>query len=343
MPNAALTTVFAMRRRQRLLVAGLAAMVLSLAVGLPFLGVEIRVTWADVMAGPDATTNGAVFYRWRLPRVLAGLAVGAGLALAGALVQTIFRNDLATPYTLGMDGGAALGVVLAARWLDPTASLGVARFAGGLAGGAAAALLVLGLTRGGSRRLDLTALILAGVTVNALAGALIALIQYLANPYDVYAMLRLLSGGLDGATMMPAVALGAGIVLGVGVALMTARWLQSLELGDAAAMALGVSAVRWRLAALAGALLLTAGCVAIAGPIGFVGFMVPHAARRLVGGSLARVIPVAALLGAAFLPLCDAIARLALHPVQLPVGLVTGLLGAPWFLVILVMGRYRSD
>ena len=273
----------------------------------------------------------AVVWDIRLPRVLLALAVGSALAGAGAGCQAAFRNPLVEPFILGISGGAALGSALAiafAPWLP----VPVAAFALGLG----AALLAYGLARTRGEVPPLT-LVLSGVVVSALATSLLSLVKFTVDPHRLQAIVHWLMGSLSLAGW-PALATAVpGIAVGLGV-LWALRWrLNVLSLGDEEARALGVNAGRLRLLVLAASSLAAASAVSVSGIIGWVGLMVPHLARLLVGPEHRRLVPAAVCLGGAFLLAADTVAR-GLFPFEIPVGVVTTLSGAPFF-VVLLKGR----
>jgi iron complex transport system permease protein len=287
----------------------------------------------------------------RLPRVALALVCGAALALAGATMQALLRNPLAEPFTLGLSGGATLGLLVAVRLLPASLIAGtlapiilpIATFLGAFL----ALLLVMTLARGvlfspksfrgSSRGLQIRPdiLILCGVVMNTLTGALILLIQYRSDPFDAALLLRWILGGVDVADFGPAlIVLLAGLPL-LWVLLARSRILDLLELGDRPAHQLGVAVERQRLLLLLVTSALTALVVAHTGPIAFVGLIIPHILRLILGPSHSRLMPCCALLGGAFLSSADALARTVVAPAELPVGLLTALAGAPFFLVLL--------
>lgn len=275
-----------------------------------------------------------VVFSVRLPRALAALLVGGSLAAAGAAYQNVFRNPLVSPDILGVGAGASLGSVLGIFLHLPVAGVQMLAFAGGLAAlGLVGLLAGRGRERGG--RAELHVLVLTGVVVGGLAGAGTSLLKVLADPYDQLPTINFwLLGSLasvrpaDLAALLPAVAVGL-------VTLLLLRWrIDLLTLDDEEAASLGADVGRLRAAVVAGATLMTAATVSIAGNIGWVGLLVPHLARMLVGPASARLLPLAALLGGAFLLAVDTTARTVAGQ-ELPLGIVTALLGAPFFLVLL--------
>jgi iron complex transport system permease protein len=275
-----------------------------------------------------------IFFVARLPRVLAAALVGGTLAAAGVVFQALLRNPLATPYTLGVSSGAALGAMLAIAWGAALPMLGVT--SASLAGAGLAVAVVYFLAQARHRGLSTTVLLLAGVTLNAFFSALILFVQYLGSPADLFRALRWLMGDLDVASYAPLAAAAPFVVLAfVGFAWL-ARPLNLLSIGTDAAGARGVNVERAQRLAFFSASLATGAAVSVGGPIGFVGIIVPHLVRLLTGADHRLVLPASALFGAAFLTACDVIARTAFAPMELPVGIITAVIGGPFFLWLLL-------
>jgi iron complex transport system permease protein len=273
-----------------------------------------------------------VLFQLRLPRVLLGALVGGLLALAGAGYQGVFRNPLADPYLLGAGAGAGLGATLVIVYapVDPTVAVPLAAFAGALGGVAMA--YALGHTSG--RAGGSATLVLAGVAVASFLTAVQTFVQQ-AKVEELQRIYAWILGGLAAAdwhtlTMIAPYSLVSAVVL-----LSHGRLLDVLSVGDDEAAALGLTATRVRLIVLAAASLATASAVAVSGLIGFVGVVVPHVVRRLAGGSYRVVLPLSLLGGAVFLVLADVAARTALAPAELPLGVVTAFVGAPFFIGVL--------
>ncbi len=285
---------------------------------------------------PDAQVR--IVQMVRLPRALAGALVGAALAMAGATMQGIFRNPLADPGTIGVSAGSGLGAVLALTSglaIGNLWTLPLAAFVTGL--GAALLVYVLSLHNG---RTQVSTLLLAGVAVNSFLGAITSAILLTAADYgEVQAILTWIVGGLRGRGMAH-VTLIVLPILGCAALLMSySRDLNLLVLGEETAQGLGVNVPRTRFILLMLASLLTGTAVSIAGGIGFVGLIVPHALRLIIGPDHRLLLPASALGGAIFLVLCDTAARLVLQPAELQVGLITAMLGAPFFLFLLWRNR----
>jgi len=278
-----------------------------------------------------------IFWVARMPRVLAGALVGAALAAAGVVFQAMLRNPLATPFTLGVSAGASLGAML-------TLVLGVSTTIGWLspipfasfAGAAVAAAIVYRLATLEGRAMSTTVLLLAGVTLNSFFSALIMFVQYIADFAQVYRATRWLMGDLDVGGFAPIAAAAPLVAIALGMFAMLPSSLNLLSVGADAAATRGVDVGRTQRLAFLSASLATSAAVSLAGPIGFIGIVVPHLVRLMVGVDHRIVLPASALFGAAFLVVCDLGARTLLAPIEIPVGVITAMLGGPFFLWLLV-------
>ena len=317
----------------------LALTALALAVGkYPVAPADLAAILGNRLLGLPArapATAETVVMQVRLPRVIAALVVGAALSAAGATYQGLFRNPLVSPDILGVSAGAGLGAVLGIYLGLPVAPIQALAFLGGL--GAVAAVYGVGLA---VRRHDpVLTLVLAGVAVGAVLGAGISLLKVLADPYNqLPAITFWLLGSLSSVTLGDVAATLPMMLLGL-VPLVLLRWRMNLmSLGDAEARALGVETRLLRPVLIAGATLITAAAVAMTGVIGWIGLIVPHVARLLVGPDYRRLLPATLVLGAGYLVLVDLIAR-NLGTVEVPLGILTALVGAPFFLWLLASGR----
>jgi len=283
-----------------------------------------------------------IFVEIRLPRLFVTALVGGALALAGAAFQALLRNPLASPYVLGISGGGALGAVAALLLGLDVVLLGVSTRPLFAFAGCLGALGLLALVAGKRGRIRPHTLLLAGVVVNAFFAALIAFITYVVDPTHAIRIVRWLMGGIHLTTGPER--LGAFLVLAVGtfLLLLESRALNLLVLGDESARQLGVDVDRCRRRTFLAASLLTAAAVALCGPIGFVGLVVPHAVRMILGPDHRALLPVSLLAGGAFLVLADVLARTVRRPEELPVGIITAFVGAPFFLWLLAGGRRRT-
>ncbi|HJT08599.1 MAG TPA: iron ABC transporter permease, partial [Stellaceae bacterium] len=278
---------------------------------------------------PPAVEN--VIWQVRGPRVVAAALVGAALAIAGTAFQGLFRNPLVSPDILGASSGAALGAVLGIFLSLGVLAIQAMAFAGGLV--AVAAVYLIGSAV--RARDPVLVLVLAGVVIGALLGAGVGLVKYLADPYNqLPAMTFWLLGSLAAVSALDLVPLLAPVALGTLV-LIALRWrMNVMSLPEEEARALGVPTGPLRIAIVAAATLVTSASVATAGIIGWVGLVVPHIARTLVGPDFARLIPAAALLGGGFLLGIDTLARTAAS-IEIPLGILTALVGTPFFIWLL--------
>jgi iron complex transport system permease protein len=278
-----------------------------------------------------------IFFIARLPRTLAGALVGAALASAGVVFQGLLRNPLATPFTLGVSAGAALGAMLAITFEWTFGGLGVPAVpAASFIGSLGAVAIVYALARARHLGLSTNILLLAGVTMNAFFSALILFVQYFADFAETYRTLRWLMGDLDVSAYEPLVTALPLMIVSFAVFAWLARPLNLLSLGPDSAETHGVDVARAQRAAFFSASLATGAAVSVGGPIGFIGIIVPHLVRLMVGADHRVVLPASVLFGAAFLIACDVIARTIMAPVELPVGVITALIGGPFFLWLLV-------
>jgi iron complex transport system permease protein len=286
------------------------------------------------LGGGGETAHRFIVLELRLPRVVLGMLVGGGLALAGAVFQALLRNPLAEPYILGISGGAAVGAVsVLALGL---ASVGSWFLPGAAFGGALIAIaLVFGVAASADRRLDVRVLLLAGVVVGAFFSALIALILSLSDAATVRGAVLWMMGSLSGATWRT-VGVVAAYTLPAALALAAlARALNLMAIGEETAGYLGTEVERTKRIAYGVGSLIAAAGVAFAGVIGFVGLVVPHSVRLLAGPDHRTLLPLSFLAGAAFLVMADVVARVALAPTEIPIGVITALVGVPFFLVLL--------
>jgi iron complex transport system permease protein len=316
-----------------------ATVLIAFAVGrYPIGPIELLRAAASALTGAREDVPvaiDAVVFGVRGPRILAALAVGAALSAAGAAFQSMFRNPLAAPDLLGVSAGSAVGAVLGILLSQPVIVIQAAAFAGGLL-----AVALVWTTAAAVRGHDpLLVLVLAGVVIGSLLGAVIALAKVVADPYNqLPAITFWLLGSLastapvDLATALPAIAIGL-------VPLWLLRWrVNVLAQGDDDARSLGVDTTRVRAAVIAGATLATAASVSMAGIVGWIGLVVPHLARLVVGPDFSRLLPTSIAFGAAFLLAVDTLAR-TIARIEVPLGVLTALVGTPLFLWQLVAAR----
>ena len=287
-------------------------------------------------SNPLSPLRDGIVWELRLPRVLTAAAVGAGLAISGVVMQAITRNPLADPYLLGLSSGASLGAV-AVLLLGSALLLPIAAFLG-----ATIALALTLLLAGSFGRITPSRTILAGIAVSALAAAITSLIIFWTVTGDSYReILGWLLGSLAGARWPEAgIACAAILVAGIPV-MLSGRTLDAFAFGDTSAATLGINVQRTRWVMLTATALLTGAMVSVSGSIGFVGLVLPHAVRLIVGPRHRLLLPLSALVGASFLIWADTAARTLFDPRELPVGIVTAIIGAPVFAALLAR-RVRS-
>ena len=320
--------------------AALVALVLVLMLASVAFGarpVSVAEVWSALTGSADTVGEGAVIAR--IPRTVLGLLVGAALAVSGMTMQAVTRNPLADPGILGVSGGAALAVVIGIAFFGLSHPYGYLAFA--TAGAAAAAVFVYAvgsLGRGGATPLKLA---LAGAAITAAFTSLVSAI--LLPRVDLLETFRFWQiGGIGGATWDRIGVILPAFVLGILVCILTARGMNSLALGDDMATGLGEHVARTRLIASAGAVVLCAAATAIAGPIAFVGLVIPHLCRLLVGTDHRWLLPYCALAGAALLLLADIVGRVIARPTEIEVGIITALIGAPVFIAIVRRQKVRE-
>jgi len=316
---------------------------LAVAAVTPWIGPEPLnpehvLRFAQGIPGMDAH----IFWFQRVPRVILALLAGGTLAVVGAAFQVLFRNPLVEPYTIGMSGGSALGAFLAislpALWVSwgPFNSLQI--FA--LLGAAASLSLIYSLARK-PQGMSVYTLLLAGITISIICGGLILFLSYLASPQVLVLYQRWMMGGIDVVGYRDIYSLGPLLFPGLVLMLYHARDLNHIAFGEEMAMGHGVDTKRVQRAVFVGGGLSTAAVVSFVGPIGFVGLIVPHIVRRLSGFDQRTVLPCSFFLGGAALAACDAVARTALSPTELPVGIITAIIGGPLFIRLLIARRWR--
>jgi iron complex transport system permease protein len=343
-----------LRRRKLALVTALLA-TLAMLVALVSMGTGavriapdgvIRVLMGWIMGDTQtlASREALVILNIRLPRLLLGAMVGAGLSVAGALMQGLFRNPLADPGLVGVSAGAGLAaaatIVLGERLLAglvgklPFAALPAGAFLGGLL---TTTLLYVIATREG--RTSVATMLLAGVALGALAGAMTGFLAYLSDDRQLRDLTFWSLGSLGGATWTKVWAIAPVILPLIAAMGFLARGLDALALGEAEAFHLGVPVQRLKIAIIVLTALAVGASVAAAGLIGFIGIVVPHMLRIVIGPGHRAILPLAALGGAALLVAADSIARIVVAPAELPIGIVTAAIGAPFFLWLLLRGE----
>ena len=313
----------------------LAALLVVAVLGSALVGSQ-HIDLRHALFGPaDGNVDAVILFRIRVPRALLAAVVGGALAAAGTVLQALLRNPLAEPHLLGVSGGAAFGGVvalIAVGWSGVVPALLVP--AGAFAGALAAMLLVyrLGTVQG---RLQPYTFLLAGVVCNAFTGALIMALNAMADFFQAHGILFWLMGSLQTQSYALVVASAAYLALGVVWLLRHARAFNVLSLGEESAAQLGVHVGRTRRVAFGVSSLLVGAAVSVSGMIGFVGLIVPHVTRLLIGADYRLLLPASVLVGGIFLVVADTVARSAFGATEIPVGVVTALCGGPFFISLL--------
>lgn len=332
------------RVRPVLVFAALAvALAASLVVGVGLGAVVIPVERVlAALAGRGDPTDSAIVLSLRLPRVLGAALVGAALACAGTLLQGMLRNPLADPYVIGVSAGASVGAVIGLFVPGPLGVFAIPVLAFG--GALLAVLIVWRLARVGAHT-PIVTLLLAGVVLSAFAGSIITLLQVASDRLQLrlFALLGVLMGGVSVVSWLQLALSAALVALAVVLAAAVASRLDAMSFGDDVAVGLGVDVERTRRLVLLASSLLAAAAVSLAGLVAFVGLIAPHAMRVVLGPGHTRLVPASILAGAGFLVIADLVARTALAPAELPVGVISGLVGGPFFFALLwrQRGTYR--
>jgi iron complex transport system permease protein len=278
-----------------------------------------------------------IIWEIRFPRVLLGMCVGAALSLAGSAFQGLLRNPLADPYTIGVSSGAALGAVAVLFFQITIIGLGEYTLPViSILSGFVTLLLVFGVTNLSSRQLSIETIILAGIIVSAFIGAVISLIISLSPREDIGQILYWLMGNIGMRGWTHVTLIFPFLVIGSVMLLLRHRELNALALGESSAQHIGVDVKRSKVWILVGASLLTGAAVAVSGTVGFVGLVIPHIVRLVIGPNHRHVLPLSMLVGSSYLVVADLIARTIIAPRELPIGVITALIGTPIFAVLLI-------
>jgi iron complex transport system permease protein len=313
------------------------AIFLAALVFAPMIG-PVNIDLGNALFGDNSASRNVdaeIFFLARLPRVLLAAIAGAGLAVAGAVFQALLRNDLAAPFTLGVSSGASLGAVIAIRFLGVAPQgfslVPIAAFFGSLL----AIGLVFGIVPNRRGELPAPVMILAGVTVNFFFAALVMFIHYLSDISQSFQIIRWLMGGLDITDYSTLLCIAPLVFIGIACLIFLGRDLNLLSAGIESAQSRGVDVIWVQRIGFVSASLITGAVVSVCGPITFLGLIVPHIVRLIVGPDNRILIPASMFFGAAFLILCDTAARTVISPSEIPVGIVTAMLGGPFFVWLL--------
>ena len=305
----------------------------------PWFG-AIQINISDIfhnLFSDKESINSMIFFRQRVPRVLLGFCVGAALGLAGASFQVLLRNSLATPYTLGI---ASAGTLCAAvSFVFPSLAFSIGPFSTtyilAFAGSTLAAVFIMLLARKAGNTSTNT-LILAGVAVNLFCGAALLFLRFIADPQHLVSIDRWVMGGIITIGYSESISIFIFLIIAGFFLVINSHSLNQMAFGEILAGSRGVNTKKLFYTTLGAGVILTTSAVAVAGPIGFVGLVIPHAVRLLSGNDQRVVLPASALFAGALLVICDAFARTVVSPTEIPVGIITAFLGAPIFMILLI-------
>ena len=327
------------RKRFFFLITGYVLFSAATLIIAPFFGSE-SLSWRhvlDAVVSNHASVDADIFILHRLPRVLLAFLVGGSLALAGGSLQVVLKNPLAEPFILGIAGSGALGAVIAISvpglyiHAGPFSSVQLFSMTGCII-----CIVIIYRLAANTMGISMNTILLAGVTINILCGATILLVRYLVSPHLLVSMDRWMMGGLDIIGYREIISILPLLLPGLVLLFMQGNTLNQLAFGKEMAAGHGVNITRVQKQVFLGTGLSTAAAVSMAGPIGFVGLIIPHAVRRLTGVDHRVVLPASFCLGGSFLTLCDLIARTVVSPTEMPVGIITAIVGGPVFLKILL-------
>src|SRR5688572_27241653 len=298
-----------------------------------------RGTLSSLM--PDDPIEARILREVRLPRVALGFLAGAALATAGMGFQALFRNALATPYTLGVSAGASLGAAIYVHVGITATVAGIPGYAFAALGGAVVSIALVYAVARVTSGFSSSTLLLAGVAISFLFTSMILAIQYIGDVTTSFRIGRWLLGGLEVVGFLPVIHVLPFAMVGIAILFAISRDLDLLVVGEESAASRGVSVTTVKKLIFAAASLMVGGVVATCGPIGFVGLVVPHVGRLILGPRHRTLAPFSVLAGGTFLVACDAVGRIVFAPIEVPVGIITALIGGPFFLAMLVQGYTR--
>ncbi|MBI9071921.1 MAG: iron ABC transporter permease [Melioribacteraceae bacterium] len=317
---------------------GFSLFAIALVIIAPFFGIE-NISLNSIIESQSADSSYNIFWRIRIPRILLSFIVGSSLAISGMAFQAMFRNALATPFTLGVSSGAAFGAALYVKVGIIFSIIGVSgQTISAFLGALLSILVVYSLTRL-KRDFSVGTMLLAGVAINFFFSSFILFIQYISDFNSSFKIIRWLMGGFeiigysDIYRILPFVLIGAIIITSLS------RELNLITLGDDIALSRGVSVVKIKNILFFATSLMVGGVISIVGPIGFVGMMVPHISRLIIGNDHKHLSILNILFGGTFLVFCDVISRVVIPPAEIPIGVITALLGGPFFIWLLINNK----
>ena len=313
------------------------AFFLIVILSIPFIGsqsIELNKVFAHIRG--EENPDGIIFFRLRLPRIFFAIITGASLSIAGVVFQAVLRNPLATPYTLGVSAGGALGAVVVIKMGIVFSFFGFTTIQSAAFLGSFLTIILVYIVSRKSGRISIHTMILAGVTISYFFGAVILMMQFIADFTETRHMIRWMMGSLDILDQGILIRAVPILIFAYAVIFLHGNMLNIISTSEEVALSKGVSVSRVQKISFFFASLITGLVVAISGPIGFVGLIVPHILRIYIGVDHRYLIPAAVFFGGAFLALCDSIGRTIIAPVEVPVGIITAILGGPFFLWLLM-------
>jgi len=328
---------------------GILAALLCLQFGAQYVGLSeilrlvVQMAWGTHDQVVDSDTTATILLHVRLPRVFMGFLVGCSLASVGVALQALLRNPLADPYVLGVSSGAALGVSIAVLFGVGTTMLAVSALPLCGLGGGLIALGVIYRMAASYDRLPIYSVLLAGVILNAIFSALVMFVTSIMDPNRSFGMMTWLMGSLTAPAYPTLLVFSLYLIIGLGLLLKHVRVLNIMAVGEEPARSLGIDTDRTKRYIFLLSALITGAVVSVSGMIGFIGMVVPHAIRLIVGADHRLLMPASVLVGGTFLMVADTLARTLLSPSEVPVGILTALAGGPFFIYLLVWRKDRMS
>ncbi len=328
---------------------GILAALLCLQFGAQYVGLSeivrivVQMAWGTHDQFVDSDATATILLHVRLPRVFLGFLVGCSLASVGVALQALLRNPLADPYVLGVSSGAALGVSIAVLFGVGSTMLAVSALPLCGLGGGLIALVVIYRMAASYDRLPIHSVLLAGVILNAIFSALVMFVTSIMDPNRSFGMMTWLMGSLTAPAYPTLLVFSLYLIIGLGLLLKHVRVLNIMAFGEEPARSLGIDTDRTKRYIFLLSALITGAVVSVSGMIGFIGMVVPHAIRLIVGADHRLLMPASALVGGTFLMVADTLARTLLSPSEVPVGILTALVGGPFFIYLLVWRKDRMS
>jgi len=330
-----------MKKKRAFILLSIFLTAIIVLIVAPFWGIESLSLHS--LLNPDDPVKSDIFWKIRLPRVMAAFLAGAALAISGMAFQAVFRNPLATPFTLGVSSGAAFGAAVYIKIGLMFSVLGISgQSLSAFIGAVLSVLLVYGISQI-KKGFTTATMLIAGVAINFFFSSLILFIQYLSDFANSFRIIRWLMGGFEIVGFRPVFTLPPFVVIGSAVLVLLTHELNLFTLGEDIALSRGVDVKRIKALLFFATSLMIGGIVSVCGPIGFIGMMAPHICRLLIGAEHRFLTPASFFFGGAFLVFCDTLSRILIAPAEIPVGVITALLGGPFFLWLLLSGSSEKS